>query len=187
MAGTKKTALLLALSACLASCASPQQQPEINKLNSQVGKLNTEMQQLTQQATVLTQQNMLNSSSTQGAWLLPGANTGVVLKSQAGDLRLSLSHIEGEANGTRAILHIRSAAENTLPAFSATVEWGEADPVTGKPLQPGSQSQSFSVTGSLLPRSEVTVPLRLSNLQPEQLGYVRVHDIVTSATPPVAQ
>lgn len=187
MAGTMKKAILLTLSAFLASCASPQQQPEINKLSNQVGKLNTEMQQLTQQATALTQQNMLNSNSTQGAWLLPGADTAVVLKSQAGDVRLSLSHIESEANGTRAILHIRTAAERSLPAFSATIEWGEADPVTGKPLQPDSQSQFFSVAESLLPRSEVAVPLRLSNLQPEQLGYVRVHDIVTQPAPSAAQ
>lgn len=186
MAGTVKKALLLTLSAFLASCASPQR-PEINHLNNQVVKLNTKMQQLTQQATVLTQQNMLNNNSTQGAWLLPGANSSVLLKSQVGDLRLSLNHIESEANGTRAILHIRATAENPLPAFKVTVEWGEADPVTGKPLQPGSQSQSFSVAESLLPRSEVTVPLRLSSLQPAQLGYVRVHNILTNPAPSATQ
>jgi len=182
MARYLKKALLLPLVTLLASCASPQQ-PQINKLHNQVGKLNTEMRQLTQQATALTQQNMLNSNSNQGAWLLPSTNTAVELASQLGKVRLSLSHIESEANGTRAILHIRAAADNTLPAFTATVEWGELDPVTGKPLQANSQNQTFSVAASLLPRSEVTVPLRLSNVPPEQLGYVRVHDLVMQTAP----
>ena len=178
-----KKAALLPLIALLASCASPQQKPQIVKLHNQVGKLNTQVEQLTEQATALTRQNGLNSSSTQGAWLLPVANTAVPLQSQLGEVRLSLSHVESEANGTRAILHIRSAADNSLPAFTATVEWGELDPTTGKPLQVSSQSQSFSVAASLLPRSEVTVPLRLSNLPPEQLGYMRVHDLVAQSAP----
>ncbi|HBV39738.1 MAG TPA: hypothetical protein DEF05_08680 [Erwinia sp.] len=182
MAGYLKKATLLPLLALLASCASPQQ-PQIAKLHNEVGKLNNEMQQLTEQATALTRQNMLNSSSTQGAWLLPATNTAVPLQSQLGEVRLSLSHIESEANGTRAMLHIRSAGDNTLPAFTATVEWGELDPTSGKPLQVNSQSQTFSVAASLLPRSEVTVPLRLSNLPPEQLGYVRVHDLMGQTKP----
>lgn len=178
-----RTPLLLIAALMLAGCAAPKQQPELNKLHNQVGKLNAEMRQLTQQAASLEQQNMLNSTSDQGAWLLPATNTAVALKSQAGEVRLSLSHVEGDANGTRALLHIRSTAENTLPVFTAQVEWGEMDPITGKPLQVDSQSQLISLKDSLLPRSEVTVPLRLSNITPEQLGYVRVHGIVVQGSP----
>ncbi|WP_158783335.1 DUF3251 domain-containing protein [Pantoea sp. BAV 3049] len=173
--------VLLVAALLLAGCATPSQQPELNKLHTQVGKLNGELRQLTQQATALTQQNMLNTNSTQGAWLLPAANTAVVLKSQAGDVRLSLSHVSSEANGTRAILNIRAAGEKPLPAFTVRVEWGEMDPTTGKPLQVDSQSQLINVAGSLLPRSEVTIPLRLSNTVPEQSGYIRVHDLVVQA------
>ena len=183
----KSKPLVLITALMLAGCAAPKQQPELNKLHNQVGKLNSEMRQLTQQASSLEQQNLLNSTSDQGAWILPATNTAVVLKSQVGEMRLSLSHIESEANGTRAILHFRAAGENTLPAFTARIEWGEMDPTTGKPLQADSQSQSISVADSLLPRSEVTVPLRLSNIAPEQLGYLRVHDILAqTGSPPVA-
>lgn len=178
-----KKPLILLAAVLLASCASPQQQTELNKLHGKVGKLNNEMKQLTEQASSLEQQNMLNSTSNQGAWLLPGTHTAVILKSQAGDLRLSLNQVETEANGTRATLAIRSAGANTLPGFSAQIEWGERDPVSGKPLQVDSQSQSVQVSASLLPRSEVIVPLRLSNITPEQLGYVRVHDIVVESAP----
>lgn len=178
----KKT-LLLTLAALLAGCASSQNQPEMNRLTNQVGKLNTEMRQLTRQATALEQQSSLNLNSSQGAWLLPATKTAVLLKSEAGDVRLSLSHVESEANGTRATLHVRAAGDSPLPAFSAQIEWGEMDKTSGQPLQVNSQTQQVSVRESLLPRSEIAIPLRLSNVSPQQLGYVRVHDIVVAPHP----
>lgn len=161
----------------LAGCAAPEK-PAVNQLHNEVGKLNQEIRQLTTQATVLEQQNQLNSGVANGAWLLPTANTAVVLQSNAGELRLSLSHVEAEANGTRAILHIRAAGEQPLMPMTAQIEWGELDPTTGKPLAVDSQSQTVEVTSSLLPKTEAAVPLRLSGIQPEQLGFIRVHDVV---------
>lgn len=62
-----KKPLILLAAVLLASCASPQQQTELNKLHGKVGKLNNEMKQLTEQASSPEQQNMLNSTSNQGA------------------------------------------------------------------------------------------------------------------------
>lgn len=167
----------------LAGCAATPPQPKLNQLHNEVGKLSQEMRQLTAQASALEQQGHLNSGSTQGAWLLPAAKTGVLLKSQAGDLQLSLSHVETEANGTRAQLLVSATGDAPLPAFTAEVEWGELDGTTGKPLTVDSQSQKIEVASSLLGRSQTSVPLRLSNLSPEQLGYVRVHDVVLTPAP----
>lgn len=168
----------------LAGCASTPPQPKLNQLHNEVGKLTQEMRQLTNQAAALEQQGNLNSGSAQGAWLLPAANTGVILKSQAGELKLTLSHVQAEANGTRALLHIRATGDAPLPAFTAQVEWGELDSTTSKPLTVNSQVQQIEVTRALLAKSEATVPLRLSNLPPEQLGYVRIHDVILSTEPP---
>lgn len=172
---------LLALSGCSSTPASP----EVKQLHQEVSQLNQEMRQLTSQATALEQQNLLNSRSEQGAWLLPQASTAVVLQTQLGELRLSLTQIESEASGTRANLNIRSAGEQPLPALSAKVEWGELDAASGKPLNAGSLSQNVAIPASLLPKSSVIVPLRLSGLTPDQLGFVRVHDVVAKspATP----
>lgn len=172
---------LIASLLALAGCSSAPSQPKINQLHNEVGKLSKEMRQLTRQASALEQQGHLNSGAAQGAWLLPQANTGVILKSQAGDLKLSLSHVQSEANGTRAALDIRATGDATLPSFSAEVEWGELDSATGQPLSISSMSQKIEVASTLLPRSQVSVPLRLSNLSPEQLGYVRVHDVVVAS------
>ncbi|WP_072133186.1 DUF3251 domain-containing protein [Winslowiella iniecta] len=173
---------MLAMVILLAGCAAPKQ-PAVNKLHNEVGKLNQELRQLTDQASVLEQQRLLNNGVANGAWLLPAANTAVVLQSNAGQLRLSLSYVEVEANGTRALLHIRAAGEQPLIPMTMKIEWGELDPTTGKPLAVDSQSQTIEVPSSLLPRTDVTVPLRLSGIQPEQLGYVRVHDVIPAVTP----
>jgi len=173
---------MLAMVIMLAGCAAPKQ-PAVNKLHNEVGQLNQELRQLTDQASVLEQQRLLNQGVANGAWLLPVANTAVVLQSSAGQLRLSLSYVEAEANGTRALLHIRAAGEQQLVPMTMKIEWGELDPTTGKPLAVSSQSQTIDVPSSLLPRADATVPLRLSGIQPEQLGYVRVHDVQPAVIP----
>ncbi|MEJ4042854.1 DUF3251 domain-containing protein [Erwinia sp. SLM-02] len=173
---------LIASLLALAGCSSTPSQPKISQLHNEVGKLNKEMRQLTRQASALEQQGHLNSGAAQGAWLLPAAGTGVILKSQAGDLKLSLSHVQAEANGTRASLDIHATGDAPLPSFIAEVEWGELDSATGQPLSISSMSQKIEVASALLPRGQVSVPLRLSNLSPDRLGYVRIHDVVV--TPP---
>ncbi len=170
----------------LSGCSSTPVSPQVKELHQEVSQLNQQMRKLTNQTTALEIQGQLNSQSTQGAWLLPRANTPVELQTQLGKLRLSLSRVEGEASGSRANLNIRSTDEQPVPALSATVVWGEMDPVSGKPLNAGSLSQTIVVPATLMPRSSVTVPLRLSGLSPEQLGYVRVHDVVNPPATPDA-
>jgi len=172
-----KAPLLVTAALLLAGCANPTQQPQLNILHHEVGKLNNQMQQLTAQASLLEQQNSLNGGAAQGAWLLPATHTAVVLQSQAGDLRLSLGSLQSDADGTRVMLHIHAVSDKPLPALSAQVEWGEADSATGKPLEASSQSQTLHLTDALLPGRDAAVSLSLKNVPPEQLGYVRIHDI----------
>ncbi len=161
----------------LSGCSSTPVSPQVKELHQEVSQLNQQMRKLTNQATALEIQGQLNSQSTQGAWLLPQANTPVELQTQLGKLRLSLTQVAGEANGSRANLNIRATDDQPIPALRATVVWGEMDPASGKPLNAESLSQTIDVPASLMPRSTVTVPLRLSGLAPDQLGYVRVHDV----------
>lgn len=169
--------LLPLLSAALLNgCAAPPS-ASTRALHGEVGQLNQQVSQLTRQASALEQQNQLNSHSTQGAWLLPAANTRVELQSLAGPLMLSLTRIEAEASGTRALLTLRAAGDRPLQSLRMQVEWGELDAATGKPLSAGALSQIIEVRNALLPKSEQPVPLRLSGLPPEQLGYVRIHDV----------
>ncbi len=102
----------------------------------------------------------------------------------AGEYAGRAADAAGEASGSRANLNIRSTDDKPVPALIARVVWCEMDPASGKPLNADSLSQTITVPASLMPRSSVSVPLRLSGLAPGQLGYVRVHDVqaVTDAS-----
>lgn len=166
---------LLASAVMLSACA---QNPQVPKLKSEVVQLNQKLQALTDEATALEQQSQLNRTSTDGVYLLPAANSPAALKSAAGEISISLSHIAPEASGTQALMHIRARSGTALPAFTATVDWGQLDPTTGKPLLVDMLSQPVSVTPSLLPKTEQTIELRFSGQAPEQLGFVRLRDVV---------
>ncbi|WP_343464959.1 DUF3251 domain-containing protein [Pantoea sp.] len=172
---------LLLLSGCSATPPSPQ----VNALHQEVSQLNQQMRTLTHQATALEIQGQLNGQLNQGAWLLPQANTPVELETQLGKLRLSLTHVRGEPGGSRADLTLVAPQNQPLPALRAQVVWGELDPASGKPLEAESVSQPLSVAAGLTPRSSVTVSLRLNGFTPQQLGYVRIHQVepLSAASP----
>ncbi|MFD1801549.1 DUF3251 domain-containing protein [Mixta tenebrionis] len=159
----------------LSGCAAPPAKTEA--LDRQVIKLNQQVLQLSRQASALELQNKLNSQSAQGAWLLPAASSRVELASLAGPLMLSLTRIEPEASGTRALLTLRSAGDAPLQNLRMQVEWGELDAATGQPLSGSALSQTIEVRNTLLPAAWQPVPLRLSGLTPDRLGYVRVHGV----------
>ncbi|WP_313654353.1 DUF3251 domain-containing protein [Pantoea sp.] len=168
----------------LSGCSTTASNPQVSELHQEVTQLNQQMQHLTTQASALEIQGQLNSHSEQGAWLVPLANTPVALQTRFGILRLTLSPVTAEASGSRATLSVRSMDDRPLPALHATVIWGERDPATGKPLNRGSLSQTVALPASLLPQHSASIPLRLSGLTPEQLGYVRVHNVIEDTPVP---
>ncbi|MFE8153819.1 DUF3251 domain-containing protein [Brenneria goodwinii] len=179
---------MLAILPALVLLAGCVQQRQVPQLQNQLSQLNHQLKTLTDQATALEQQNALNERSNSGVYLLPAAQSNAILQSNIGQLRVLLSHIEPEANGTRALLTIRTLDTARLPAFSAHVDWGQIDPVSGKPLITDTQTQSFRFLPPLLPKTEAMIELRLSGLSPEQLGFVRLYHIIgeEQTPPPVA-
>lgn len=163
----------------LSACA---QQSEVLQMNQSVSALNQTMSELNQETVKITQQNALNVKSTSGVYLLPGANTPARLKSQIGTLRMSLVDVAPNADGTRATLRIQGESNDPLPAFSGTVEWGQIQGTTDNFQEVNVQSQLINAPASVLAPSDVDIPLQLNGVTPEQLGFVRIHDIQ-----PVAQ
>ncbi len=168
-------AALLFLSGC-----AQQSNPKAPSLKGQVSQLNQRLDYLNHQVSALMQQNALNEQSTSGVYLYPAAHTGAQVESQIGKLLVSLGQVETEANGSRALLQIRTADSSPLPPFHATVDWGQVDSSSGKPLTADMLSQPINVPASLLPKPEATIELRLSGLTPEQVGYIRLHGITAN-------
>ncbi len=171
--------LLLGSVFALSACA---QQSEVRQLHQDVSTLNNEMAKLNKETVKITQQNALNAKSSNGVYLLPGSNTPARLNSQIGMLRMTLKDITPNANGTRATLRIQGESNDPLPAFSGTVEWGEIQGTTQNYQEVNVQNQLISAPASTLAPSDVDVALQLNGITPDQLGFVRIHDI-QPATP----
>ncbi len=171
--------LLLGSLFSLSACA---QQSEVHQMKQSISSLNTTMNKLNQETVKITQQNALNAKSTSGVYLLTGSNTPARLNSQIGTLKMSLVNVAPNADGTRATLRIQGESNDPLPAFSATVEWGQIQGTTDNFQELNVQTQLINAPASVLAPSDVDIPLQLNGLTPDQLGFIRIHDIQ-----PVAQ
>jgi outer membrane murein-binding lipoprotein Lpp len=162
----------------LSACA---QQTEVRQMKQSVNTLNTAMDKLKKETVKITQQNALNAKSSSGVYLLPGSNTPERLKSQLGTLKMSLVTVAANADGTRATLRIQGESNDPLPAFSGTVEWGQIQGTTENYQEVNVKSQLFTAPASVLAPSDVDIPIQLNGLTPDQLGFIRIHDIQPAA------
>ncbi|MFW0766112.1 DUF3251 domain-containing protein [Trabulsiella odontotermitis] len=164
----------------LSACA---QQSEVRQMHQSVSTLNKEMTQLNKETVKITQQNRLNAQSSNGVYLLPGSNTPARLESQIGTLRMSLLNAAQNAQGTRVTLRIQGESNDPLPAFSGTVEWGQIQGTTESFQEVNVQNQLINAPASTLAPSDVDIPLQLNGITPDQLGFVRIHDIQPAVQP----
>lgn len=169
--------LRIALLGSLVSLTACAQQAEVKQMHQSISTLSAEMTQLNKETVKITQQNALNAKSTRGAYLLPGANTPARLNSQVGTLRMSLKNIAPNAQGTALTLRIQGESNDPLPAFTGTMEWGQIQGTTEQYQEVNVQNQLFSAPASVLAPSDVDIPLQLNGVTPDQLGFVRIHDV----------
>lgn len=169
--------LRIALPAILFSLTACAQQAEVSQMHQNISTLNKEMTKLNKETVKITQQNALNVKSTSGAYLIPGSNTPARLNSQVGTLRLSLRNIAPNAQGTAVTLRIQGESNEALPAFSGTLEYGQIQGTTENYQEVNVQNQLINAPASILAPSDVDIPLQLNGITPDQLGFVRIHDI----------
>ncbi len=169
--------LKLAIMGSLFTLSACAQQSEVRQMNQSVTTLSKEMTQLNQQTVNITQQNVLNAKSTRGVYLLPDAKMPARLNRQIGTLRMSLLNLTPDGDGTRLTLRIQGESNDPLPAFSATVASGQISGTTENYQEVNVQDQLISAPASTLAPSDVDIPLRLNGVTPEQVGFIRIHDI----------
>ena len=172
-----KVCLRLLLLGSLFSLSACVQQSEVRQMKHSVSTLNKEMTQLNEETIKITQQNKLNAKSQSGVYLLPWSNTPARLESQIGTLRMSLMNISPATNGTALTLRIQGESSDPLPAFSGTFEYGQIQGTTENFQEVNVQNQLINAPASILAPSDVDIPLQLNGISPDQLGFVRIHDI----------
>lgn len=181
---TKHPRLLLACAALLSLAGCAQQNPQLPELKTEVGQLNQKLQRLTDLATALEQQTTLNRQSSNGVYLLPAAKSAALLKSDIGELSVELTHIAPDASGVQAVLEIKNNSGQPLTPFTASLSWGQMDPVTGKPLTVDMQTQTINVEPNLLPGPVKSIDVKFNQVSIESLGFVHLHNIVATPQQP---
>lgn len=76
------------------------QQSNPHQTQHKIKILNRDRVDLSQQALILSELSALNAQSTQGVYLLPDAGIPALRESQAGILKISLTHITEIVSGT---------------------------------------------------------------------------------------
>ena len=114
--------LLLGSLFSLSACA---QQSEVRQMHHSVSTLNQEMTQLNKETVKITQQNALNAKSSSGFIFCQERKHRQDWTARLAPLRMSLVNITPDADGTRLTLRIQGESNDPLPAFSATVEYGQ--------------------------------------------------------------
>lgn len=185
---TKHSRILLACATLLSLAGCAQQNPQMPELKTEVGQLNQKLQRLTDLAVALEQQTTLNRQSKNGVYLLPAAKSAALVKSDIGQLEVQLTRVAPDAIGVQAVLEIKNTSGQPLPPFTASLSWGQLDPVTGKPLTVDMQTQTITVEPDLLPGPVKTVEVKFNQVTVDTLGFVHLHNIVaiTPAPPVVA-
>ena len=183
---TKHSRILLACATLLSLAGCAQQNPQMPELKTEVGQLNQKLQRLTDLAVALEQQTTLNRQSTNGVYLLPAAKSAALVKSDIGQLEVQLTRVAPDAIGVQAVLEIKNTSGQPLPPFTASLSWGQLDPVTGKPLTVDMQTQNITVEADLLPGPVKTFEVKFSQVTMETLGFVHLHNIVATVPPSAA-
>lgn len=177
---TKHPRLLLSCLALLSLTGCAQQNPQLPELKTEVGQLNQKLQRLTDLATALEQQTALNRQSNDGVYLLPAAKSPALLKSNIGEVSVTLLRVAPDAIGVQAVLEIKNTAGQPLPPFTASLSWGQLDQVTGKPLTVDMQTQNITVEPDLLPGPVKTFDVKFNQVTVETLGFIKLHNIVAT-------
>jgi hypothetical protein len=149
-------------------------------MKQSVNTLNTAMDKLNKETVKITQQNALNAKSSSGVYLLPGR----IRPRPAEQPDWHAKNVSGECGGecrwySRNITH-QGESNDPLPALQRHRRVGP-DPGHHGELPGGEREESALHRPGQCFSSDVDIPLQLSGLTPEQLGFIRIHDIQPAA------
>lgn len=158
----------------LTACA---QRTEVRQIHKEVRSLNAEMTRLSEQSVALTQQNTLNSTSTSGAWLLPGADGPARLTTQLGTLTITLDGLQSAEGTPKGVLHILGGSTGPLPAFTANLVWGTLQGTLETPQEVNTHSQVISFPAGTAVPTVLDHRLSLPGFPIGKGGFIRIHNI----------
>ncbi|WP_074388765.1 DUF3251 domain-containing protein [Mangrovibacter phragmitis] len=166
-------------------------QAEVTSVHQDVQTLSHEMRTLQTETRDVAWQNALNARSTEGAWLIPGANTPVRLTSQLGLLTFTLTRTEPTGNGVTVYIHVHRDGDKGVPAFNGNLVWGKLSGTFEHYQQVNTHSLQFQSPAAPSGPVDIDLAIHLPDTQLSDAGFIRIHGLVPSdaskVTPGTAQ
>jgi hypothetical protein len=97
-----------------------------------------------------------------------------------GVLTISLEDISQYANGSKIKLKFGNTLSATISGLKARLEWGSIDG-NGTIIDSPLNSKDVSFTEDLKPGAWTSVSVVLDNIQPSELGFVRVKNVANDS------
>lgn len=163
---------MIATGSFLALLVSCNQDSRVPALQSQVTALEAKVSQLEDQISV---KEMFKDLETI-AYLTPGSAGYSVLRSNLGQLTVSLTNVQPYANGSKVTLQFGNLTAAGINGLKAKVEWGSLDK-QGTPNNQDAKSREMTFTESFQSGSWTNVNVVLEGIPPAALGFVRVRDV----------
>ncbi|WP_255990721.1 DUF3251 domain-containing protein [Chitinolyticbacter albus] len=157
------TALLLV--GCDSSTKAASLEKKVEALEKQLGDLQqkVEIQQMV-------------SGLDKVAFLTPGSDGYSVVKSDLGNLTVSIADIQPYANGSKITLLFGNLTAATIDGLKTKLEWGSIDK-SGMPNSAEAKSRDVTFNEPLISGSWTKSDVVLEGIPPADLGFVRLQDV----------
>lgn len=157
--------LFLALTGC-------DQSSKVTALEVKVAALETELTNLKQKIEL---QEMV-SGWDKVAYLTPGAEGYSLIKSDLGNLTVSIVNVRPYANGSKITLQFGNLTSATIDGLKTKLEWGPVDK-EGMPKNTEAKSRDVVFNEPLISGSWTNSDVVLEGIPPTDLGFVRLRDV----------
>ncbi|MEN3752147.1 DUF3251 domain-containing protein [Mangrovibacter yixingensis] len=175
-----QSGLFILFTSLMVSGCTPQ--AEVTSVHQDVQTLSHEMRTLQKETRDVAWQNALNARSTEGAWLIPGAQTPARLTSQLGLLTFSLARTETTGNGVTVYIHVHRDGNKGLPAFNGNLVWGTLSGTLENYQQVNTHSLQFQAPATLTAPVDIDLAIHLPDTQLSDVGFIRIHGLSSSDT-----
>lgn len=110
------------------------------------------------------------------AYLTPGSSGYSSIKFDLGVLTVQLADVNPYANGSKVTLKFGNTLAASINGLKATIDWGKVTE-KGAAINESAKSKEITFTETLRAASWTPVSVVLDGLPPNELGFVRVHDV----------
>lgn len=165
----KTTGLVIASLLLLFGCDSS---TKVASLEKKVEALEIQLGELQQKVEL---QQMV-SGWDKVAFLTPGSEGYSVVKSDLGNLTVSIANIQPYAIGSKITLLFGNLTAATIDGLKTQLEWGSVDK-NGMPNNEEAKSRDVSFNEPLISGSWTKSDVVLEGIPPAELGFVRLRDI----------